>query len=65
MQRAKIPPRPPRIIMNKHIKFLQVNKGNSEFHNKIDQLKLLIEKHRPAVMIINELNLDANDRVSR
>ena len=42
--------------MNKSLKFLQMNKGNSELYSRTDQLKDIIQTHRPSIFIINELN---------
>ena len=51
--------------MDKHIKIVQINKGNSEFHNQTEQLKHMIENLKPMIIIINELNLNTADTISR
>ena len=42
-----------------------MNKGNSDFSNRTDQIKLLITQHNPDIIIINELNIKQHDVVSR
>ena len=49
----------------KSIIFLQINKGNSKFNNRIDQIQNIISQHKPHMMIINELNIKNGDIVSR
>ena len=41
-----------------------VNKGNSEFPRRIEHIKDLIDKHRPKIVVINELNIPSTDKFS-
>ena len=41
--------------MNNTIKFAQINKGDSNFVNRVDQISEIIEKYSPHIIIINEL----------
>ena len=47
-----------------NIKIIQCNKGNSEFFNRIAQLKLIIEEQKPQILVINEANLRKEDKIS-
>ena len=51
--------------MNKTIKFLQINKGNSELSQKTDQIMDLLQLHKPHIVVINELNAKRTDTISR
>ena len=42
-----------------------MNKGNSEFCNRSDQIKLIIKQHNPDIIIINELNIKQHDTMSK
>ena len=50
--------------MNKTIKLIQINKGNTELHERTVQINEMLMKHRPQVVIINELNLSSNDKIT-
>ena len=51
--------------MNNTLKILQLNKGNSELHNRTDQLNEILYEHKPHIFIICELNLELNDIITR
>ena len=44
---------------------MQMNKGNSEFNNRSDQIKHIIKQHNPDIIIINELNIKQHDTMSK
>ena len=48
----------------KVIRIMQVNKGNSSFNNIIDQIQELIDRHKPNVVVVNELNMTKDDVTS-
>ena len=48
-----------------NLKIIQMNKGNSEFHNSIQNIKITIETNKPHIIIINESNLSAYDDISQ
>ena len=50
---------------NKTITLIQINKGNSNFSSRVDQIKFIIEKFNPHIMVVNELNIDNGDNISR
>ena len=50
---------------NKILKIIQINKGNSDLSNKTDQINDIITNYNPHIIIINELNNDKNDTISR
>ena len=54
-----------KLIMNKVIKFIQINKGDSNLINRVDQISNLLEIHKPHLMIINELNNEFHDSVTK
>ena len=51
--------------MNSTLKILQLNKGNSKFKNRSDQINEILSEHKPHVFIINELNIKSNDNLSK
>ena len=51
--------------MNKTLKILQHNKGNSSYSNKSDQIIEIIDKHKPHIYIINEINVENNDDLAK
>ena len=51
--------------MNKVIKILQLNKGDSDLSNRTDQINTIIDHHKPQLFIINELNTESNDLITR
>ena len=51
--------------MNKVLKIIQFNKGDSCLNNRTDQITDILEQHNPHIAIINELNNDKNDSVTR
>ena len=51
--------------MNKTLKIIQFNKGDSDLQNRTEQINDLIDKHKPHLVIINELNLDPADSITR
>ena len=53
------------LIMNNILKIIQINKGDSELFNRTDQINELLEKHKPQLAIINELNLDPYDNITK
>ena len=40
---------------------MQINIGNTEFDDRIDQIKVLIEQHNPKIIIINKLNIKTDN----
>ena len=64
LQTKKI--RPAQLSMNrKSIKIIQINKGNSQFMNRVDQINHMISQHKPQIVIINKLNIENGDIISR
>ena len=66
----------PQTISNKqnHIKYgnisakgsyniLHINKGNSNFENKLDDLYILLEIHKPDIVSIQEANYDIYSKI--
>ena len=51
--------------MNKVLKIIQVNKGNSLLSNIIDQITDILDKYNPHILIINELNNEVKDTITR
>ena len=51
--------------MNNILKIIQLNKGDSELLNRTDQINEILEKHKPHLAVINELNLDPYDSITR
>lgn len=47
------------------IKIVQINKGQSEFINKIPHIKTIILLHKPDILVINEANLSIYDNMSQ
>ena len=41
-----------------------MNKGKSDFFNKILNIEILLKKYTPHILILNEANLHANDDIS-
>ena len=46
------------------VKLSHLNKGNSQFPNKINQLQNFIQNHNPDVLSISEANLKCDDVIS-
>ena len=51
--------------MKNNIKIASINKGNSDLINKVDQINHLLTKHKPDLLVINELNLNKNDTTTK
>ena len=51
--------------MNKTLKFVQINKGDSDFLSRTDQINDIIKNHKPNIVVINELNCKNDDNVAR
>ena len=51
--------------MNKTIQIIQINKGNPEFNQIIVQIKEIIQKYKPQILVVNELNLTSDDTISK
>ena len=51
--------------MNNTIKIIQVNKGDSDFSSRSEQINELIVKYRPQIIVINELNSKSTDTITR
>ena len=51
--------------MKNSLIIMQINKGNSEFDNRVDQIKYLISQYNPDLIIINELNNTKGDIISK
>ena len=47
------------------IKIVQMNKGPSEFFNKIPHIKTVILLQKPDILVINEANLSIYDNISQ
>ena len=47
--------------MNKSIKLIQLNKGDSNFENIIYQFKFIIKQQNPQIIVLNELNMKSTD----
>ena len=45
-----------------NIKLLHVNKGNADLINKISELQIIIQKHKPDIMCISEANLKGSPK---
>ena len=48
-------------ISNNTLRILSWNKNNDPIANKMEDIKQLIIKHKPLIVVINELNLANND----
>ena len=57
--------RPKRIIMNKVIKIIQIHKGDSHLENRTEHINEILSKHKPHIMVINELNVRLNDTITK
>ena len=51
--------------MNKVLKVMQLNKGDSDLHNCIGQVYNLLLEHNPHIMILNEINNYKNDNITK
>ena len=51
--------------MNKVLKIVQVNKGDSYLYNRTEQINDILNEHKPHLMIINELNVHLNDNITK
>ena len=51
--------------MNKTLKCIQINKGDSDFLSRTDQINEIITNLKPNIVVINELNCKNNDNVAR
>ena len=50
--------------MNSQMTILQLNKGDSLLNNRVGQINDILDKYKPELFLINELNLDNNDTVT-
>ena len=46
------------------IKLYHINKGNSHFKNKINDIQMEIQTHNPDIISLSEANLELNDKWS-
>ena len=44
-----------------HLKIAQINKGNSNFRTKLNNILSLIEKEKPDILVVSEANMEEND----
>ena len=51
--------------MNKTIKCLQINKGDTDLESRVDQINDLLTQYKPHVVVINELNSSSGDQITR
>ena len=52
-------------MMDKSLKIIQINKGDSILFNCTDQLQDIIVQYKPNILIINELNSPSGDTMNR
>ena len=52
-------------MMDKTITIIQINKGDSELNKRIVQINYIIQKFKPHIIVINELNLTSDDTITR
>ena len=50
--------------INGSYKLLHINKGNSNFHNKINDIYSIIDIHKPDILSIQEANYDLKNLIS-
>ena len=53
-----------KIITKNNIKIIQINKGSSDFFNKIYNINLFINDYSPHIIIVNESNLSELGEIS-
>ena len=53
---------PPALLFS--YKLLHINKGNSNFHNKINDIYSIIDIHKPDILSIQEANYDLKNPIS-
>ena len=46
------------------LKFFHINKGNSHFKNKVNDIQIAIDKFLPDIISISEANILKNDTLS-
>ena len=51
--------------MNKLLKIIQVNKGDSDLQNRTDQINDILLTYKPHIVILNELNNYAKDDITK
>ena len=51
--------------MDKFLKIVQLNKGDAKLYNRTDQINQIINEHKPHIFILNELNSETDDSISR
>ena len=51
--------------MNKVLKFYQLNKGDSHLFNRTDQILQILHEKKTHLLVLNELNLDHNDQITK
>ena len=52
-------------MMNNVLKIIQVNIGDFALINRSDQLNEILTTQKPHIMIVNELNVELNDNISK
>ena len=57
--------RPTLSIMDKMLKFMQLNKCVSDLESRVDQINSIIDQHKPHAIVINELNSPSTDKITR
>ena len=50
--------------MDKSLRFVLINKGDSDLHSRVDQINQVISKYKPHILVVNELNMKSTDTVS-
>ena len=51
-------------MANKQLTFMLINKANSDLHSRIPEINSILSQHKPSFLVINELNLHHNDKIS-
>ena len=51
--------------MDKSLRFIQINKGDSDLHSRVDQTNQVICKYKPHLLVVNKLNMNSTDTVSK
>ena len=46
------------------MKILQLNKNNSDLHQRVNQINNILTQHKPQLLILNELNLHYRDKIT-
>merc|ERR1712055_172873 len=50
--------------INNNIKIVSWNKGNALAGNRINELKLILQREKPEIFFINKFNLDINQDIN-